>query len=67
MEAKGLLGADLFVTSPAPLTAPVVDYIGALGANAREQTFSSMMSFPRRAGSGLSRSALEARSVLREV
>ena len=47
MEAKGLLGADLFVTSPAPLTAPVVDYIGALGGEtAREQTFSSMMSFP---------------------
>ena len=30
-EAKGLLGADLFVTAPTPLTAPVMDYLGALG------------------------------------
>ena len=46
-EAKGLLGADLFVTSPAPLSAPVIDYLGSLqGDIAREQTFSSMMTFP---------------------
>ncbi len=46
-EAKGLLGADLFVTSSAPLTAPVLEYLGALGGEiARERTFTSMMSFP---------------------
>ncbi len=46
-EAKGLLGADMFVTSPAPLSPGVVAYIGALGGDvAREQTFSSMMTFP---------------------
>jgi putative ABC transport system permease protein len=46
-EAKGLLGADLFVTSPSPLPAPVTAYLDALGgALAREQTFSSMMAFP---------------------
>jgi putative ABC transport system permease protein len=46
-EAKGLLGADLFVTAPAPLTAPVMDYLGSLGGEiARERTFTSMMSFP---------------------
>jgi len=46
-EAKGLLGADLFVTSPAPLTAPVLEYLRGLGGTmAREQTFSSMLTFP---------------------
>jgi len=46
-EAKGLLGADLFVTSPAPLTAPVLEYLHGLGGTmAREQTFSSMLTFP---------------------
>jgi putative ABC transport system permease protein len=46
-ESKGLLGADLFVTSPAPLTLPVVDFLDAQhGELAREQTFSSMMTFP---------------------
>jgi putative ABC transport system permease protein len=46
-EAKGLLGADLFVTAPAPLGAPVMDYLGALGGEiAREQMLSSMMTFP---------------------
>jgi putative ABC transport system permease protein len=46
-EAKGLLGADLFVTAPVPLSPPVMDYIGKLGGErAREQTFSSMMTFP---------------------
>src|ERR1039457_3645229 len=46
-EAKGLLGADLFVTSPAPLGPPVIAYLGALGGEvAREQMFSSMMTFP---------------------
>jgi putative ABC transport system permease protein len=46
-EAKGLLGADLFVTSPDPLGKPVMDYLGSLGGEmAREQTFASMMTFP---------------------
>jgi putative ABC transport system permease protein len=46
-EAKGLLGADLFVTAPAPLTSPVMAYLGTLGGDiAREQTFSSMMTVP---------------------
>jgi putative ABC transport system permease protein len=46
-EAKGLLGADLFVTAPAPLAAPVTAYLGSLGGElASEQTFSSMMDFP---------------------
>jgi putative ABC transport system permease protein len=46
-EARGLLGADLFVTAPAPLGAPVLDYLGGLGGEiAREQMFSSMMTFP---------------------
>ena len=46
-EAKGLLGADLFVTAPAPLAAPVMEYLGALGGEiARERMFSSMMTFP---------------------
>ena len=46
-EAKGLLGADLFVTAPAPLVPPVADYLGGLGGElAREQMFSSMMTFP---------------------
>jgi putative ABC transport system permease protein len=47
LESKGLLGADLLVTSPAPLTDPLVAYLGSLGgAVSREQTFSSMMTFP---------------------
>jgi putative ABC transport system permease protein len=46
-EAKGLLGADLFVTSPDVLDKPVIDYLGSLGGEmAREQTLSSMMKFP---------------------
>jgi len=46
-EAKGLLGADLFVTAPAPLGPPVMDYLGSLGGElAREEMFSSMMTFP---------------------
>lgn len=46
-EAKGLLGADLDVTSPAPLGAPLLGYLQGLGGDlAREQTFSSMLSFP---------------------
>jgi putative ABC transport system permease protein len=46
-EAKGLLGADLFVTAPTPLGTPVITYLGALGGEvAREQMFSSMMTFP---------------------
>jgi putative ABC transport system permease protein len=47
LEAKALLGADLFVTAPAPLPAPVLEYLGSLGGEvAREQTFTSMLSFP---------------------
>ncbi len=46
-EAKSLLGADLFVTAPAPLPAAVMDHLAAQGGEiAREQTFSSMMTFP---------------------
>ena len=46
-EARGLLGADVYVTAPSPLGAPVLDYVGGLGgALAREQMFSSMMTFP---------------------
>jgi putative ABC transport system permease protein len=46
-EAKGLLGADLFVTAPAPLGPPVMEYLGSLGGEiAREQMLSSMMTFP---------------------
>ena len=46
-EAKGLLGADLFVTSPDALDKPVMDYLGSLGGEvARERTLSSMMKFP---------------------
>jgi putative ABC transport system permease protein len=46
-EAKGLLGADLFVTSPDPLDKPVMDYLRSLGGEmAQEQTFASMMTFP---------------------
>jgi len=47
LEAKGLLGADLVVTSPAPVTGPVADYLSSLGGEvAHEETFSSMMGFP---------------------
>lgn len=47
-EAKGLLGADLFVTSPAPLTDPVTAYLRDLGGSiARERTLTSMMVFPQ--------------------
>jgi putative ABC transport system permease protein len=47
MEAKGILGADLFVTSPAPLSGPVADYLAALGGTvAHERTLTSMMIFP---------------------
>jgi putative ABC transport system permease protein len=46
-EAKGLLGADLFVTSPDPLDRPVMDYLDSLGGEmAREQVFASMITFP---------------------
>jgi putative ABC transport system permease protein len=46
-EAKGLLGADLVVTSPAPIKGAVADYLSALGGeSSREETFSSMMTFP---------------------
>ena len=35
------------ITAPAPLGAPVLDYLGALGGElARERTFTSMMNFP---------------------
>jgi putative ABC transport system permease protein len=46
-EANSLLGADLFVTAPAPLSAPVMEYLRGLGGEiASEQMFSSMMTFP---------------------
>jgi len=46
-EAKGLLGADLFVTSPAPLAPPVLEYLKGLGGDiSREETFSSMLAIP---------------------
>lgn len=47
LEAKGLLGADLFVTSPAPLAPPVLEYLAGLGGDiSREETFSSMLAIP---------------------
>jgi putative ABC transport system permease protein len=47
-ETKGLLGADLVVTAPDPLTPPVLDYLGKLGGEiAREETLSSMMAYPK--------------------
>ena len=50
LEAKGLLGADLFVTAPAPLPAPVLDYLRGLGGDvSREETFSSMLAIPAQA------------------
>jgi putative ABC transport system permease protein len=46
-EAKGLLGADLVVTSPAPLPGAVLAYLRSLGGDvALEDTFSSMLGFP---------------------
>src|ERR1700677_4842282 len=46
VEAKGLLGADLFVTATEPLPGPVAAYLDSLGGEvAREQIFSSMMTF----------------------
>ena len=45
-EAKGLLGADLFVTSPAPLDPAVLEFLGSLGGEvAREDMLSSMVTF----------------------
>jgi putative ABC transport system permease protein len=45
-EADSLLGADLFVTAPAPLAAPLMDYLRGLGGEiATERMFSSMMTF----------------------
>ena len=34
-EADSLLGADLFVTAPAPLAAPLMDYLRGLGGRSR--------------------------------
>ena len=45
-EARGLLGADLFVTASSPLPKAVIDVLlGYHGTLAREESFSSMMSF----------------------
>ncbi|HEY1847585.1 MAG TPA: FtsX-like permease family protein [Opitutaceae bacterium] len=46
LEAKALLGADLFVTSPSPLPGALVARLRSQGEMASEQTFSSMMGFP---------------------
>lgn len=46
-QAKGLLGADLVVTTRAPANGELGAYLAALGGEqAREQMFSSMMVFP---------------------
>src|SRR3954470_20301467 len=46
-QAKGLLGADLIVTSRAPLGEPALQQLATYGGDmAREMSFSSMMSFP---------------------
>jgi putative ABC transport system permease protein len=46
-QAKGLLGADLIVTSRNPVPAELRDHVAALGADyAQERSFSSMMAFP---------------------
>jgi putative ABC transport system permease protein len=46
-QAKGLLGADLVVSSRATFTEPVLAYLGALGGErSRTREFSSMMVFP---------------------
>jgi len=51
VESKGLLGADLFVTGPAPLTPAVAAAIAAEGGRqAQERMFSSMMTFPTAGG-----------------
>jgi len=51
VQAKALLGADLFVTSPAPLDAAVTRYVEGLGGQiAHESMFSSMMVFPQSGG-----------------
>jgi len=50
-ESKSLLGADVFVTAPAPLDARVRRYLGGLGGDvAEERMFSSMMTFPSSGG-----------------
>jgi putative ABC transport system permease protein len=46
-QAKGLLGADLFVSSRAAPPAPVQTYLDGLGGEqSREVSFSSMLQFP---------------------
>jgi putative ABC transport system permease protein len=54
VESKGLLGADLAVSAPAPLAPPVAAALTAVagegGALARERLFSSMMTFPTARG-----------------
>ena len=46
LEAKALLGADLFVTSASPLPESLTARLRGEGEVASEQTFSSMMGFP---------------------
>jgi putative ABC transport system permease protein len=51
VESKGLLGADLAVTAPAPMAPAVAAALGAEGGSlARERLFSSMMTFPTSRG-----------------
>ncbi|HEX3729419.1 MAG TPA: FtsX-like permease family protein [Opitutaceae bacterium] len=51
IQAKGLLGADLAVSSRAPLGEPVRQAVAALGGeDARDESFSSMMAFPGAGG-----------------
>lgn len=52
-EAKGLLGADLTVTTRAPMPPELARYLDTLGTGrSTDQSFSSMMAFPT-AGSAL--------------
>jgi putative ABC transport system permease protein len=51
VESKGLLGADLAVTAPAPMAPAVTAALAAEGGGlARERLFSSMMAFPTAGG-----------------
>ncbi|MBI5690937.1 MAG: ABC transporter permease [Verrucomicrobia bacterium] len=46
-QAKGLLGADLILTSRHPISEAVREHVVALGAQfAREKSFTSMLAFP---------------------
>jgi putative ABC transport system permease protein len=50
-QAKGLLGADLILTTRQPLAAAVSRYLSALGGTeARDESFSSLLAFPAAGG-----------------